>query len=128
MTLAEVLTYLGGGGGVAVAIYVIGTLYKALQDRWTNRQQDRQLDVSERSASISDAATANTLLLATIDAMHKENDRLTRTNLGLEQQLIQKNEHIETLQAEITTMQKNLTRMYDQLEAAKLPISPPNAE
>lgn len=124
MTIPEILTLLSGGGGGAVIIYVIRSLYLALRDRWQHQLDEKKLDVTERSASISDAATANTLLLATIDAMHKENDRLSTHNTSLQAENAQKNLHIEQLQGEITKMQEHLTRLYDQLEVAKTPLLP----
>lgn len=124
MTLIEALTALGGGGGAVVAVYVLQSLYKALQDRYQNKLSEKNVSIVERTASMSDAATANTLLLATIDAMHKENERLSGHNTLLQAENAQKNKHIEQLQAEITQMQNHLTKLYDQLEAAKTSTLP----
>jgi peptidoglycan hydrolase CwlO-like protein len=122
MTIPELLTLLSGGGGGAVLIFVAKSFYQALSDRWNHQIEEKKTDITDRSASISDAATANTLLLATIDAMHKENDRLSMHNSSLQEENAQKNRHIEQLQAEITQMQAHLSRLYDQLEVAKTPL------
>lgn len=110
----------GGASGILVAL---GWVAREII-QWTSRRKDQQItatgqSVSAVSAAVTDAATANTVLLETTKAVHTENVRLNGVIIMQAAQLTEKDRRINELQAEISTLMEKLGSVYDQLDELK---------
>jgi uncharacterized coiled-coil protein SlyX len=111
---------IGGATGIlAATIYALRELGSWLNGRKTAELQEEQHGVAATSAAVADAATANSVLLRSYEALHTENDRMTKVISGLNEQLLEKDRRILEAQREIEHLAHQLTTLYERLENMK---------
>lgn len=111
---------IGGATGIlAAAIYALREFGTWLNARKTAELQEDQQSVSAVSAAVADAATANSVLLRSYEALHTENDRMTQMIARLNEQLIEKDRRILEAQREIERLAQQLATLYERLENMK---------
>lgn len=111
---------IGGATGIAAAaLYALRELGTWLNNRKTTEIQEEQQSTAAVSAAVADAATANSVLLRSYEALHSENDRMSRVIIGLNEQLAEKDKKILEAQREIERLAQQLATLYERLESMK---------
>lgn len=111
---------IGGATGIlAACIYALRELGSYLSNRKNVELQEEQHGVAATSAAVADAATANSVLLRSYEALHTENDRMTKVIASLNDQLVEKDRRILEAQREIERLAEQLTTLYQRLENMK---------
>lgn len=110
----------GGATGIlAACIYALRELGTWINSRKTAELQEEQHGVAAVSAAVADAATANSVLLRSYEALHAENDRMSKVISGLNDQLVEKDRRILEAQQEIERLAQQLATLYERLENMK---------
>lgn len=106
---------LAGGGiaGLTIAISYIGRLVLD----WVKEKRDGE--VVEKSTSVTDAATANAVIIQSLKALGEENSRLQRKVGHLEQESAVKDELIADLGKRLTQAQQQIQSIADELAQLK---------
>jgi chromosome segregation ATPase len=111
---------IGGATGIlAATVYALRELGTWLNARKTAEIQEDQQSVSAVSAAVADAATANSVLLRSYEALHTENDRMSQVIVRLNEQLAEKDKKILEAQREIERLAQQLATLYERLENMK---------
>lgn len=104
------------GGGILGLITALGVIGRLVLDAWRER---RTVPVSERTTAVTDTATANAVILATLEAMAGENTRLRARVLHLERDNEAKATKISELTVQVADAQKQLQGIADELQRLK---------
>jgi len=96
----------GGGGMGAAAVFI--WCARLTLDWWKER---RTGTLSTKTASVTDAATANTIILATLTALQSENTRLQRKVEHLEEENEMKDGKITELEARLNAIAVELAQL-----------------
>lgn len=119
--IAEIgLPEVGGATGIlAATIYALREFGTWLNNRKTAELQEDQQSTAAVSAAVADAATANSVLLRSYEALHTENDRMSQVIVRLNEQLAEKDKKILEAQREIERLAQQLATLYERLENMK---------
>lgn len=109
----------GAAGFLAACLYALREFLTWLNNRKTQELAEDQQDVAKVSAAVADAATANSVLLRSYEALHTENDRMSKVIISLNEQLTEKDRRILEAQHEIERLALQLTTLYERLENMK---------
>jgi len=106
-------------GGVAGLLAVAGMLGKLALDAWRERHAIDRADHVEhradRTGAVTDAATANAIVLASLEAVHQENKAL-RAEVGeLRDEIAGKDQKIAGLSDALTEAQTEINRIAREL-------------
>lgn len=104
------------GGGVAGLIIAVAYIGRLGLD-WF--KEKRSGDVIEKSTSVTDAATANAVILQTVKALGEENARLQKKVLHLERESQSKDSKISELNDRLGRAQVQIQSIADELAQLK---------
>jgi predicted RNase H-like nuclease (RuvC/YqgF family) len=111
---------IGGATGILAAVaYGLREFGSWLNNRKTAELAEDQQNVSAASAAVADAATANSVLLRSYEALHTENERMAAVIKRMDQQLLEKDLKIREAQQEIERLADQLATLYERLENMK---------
>lgn len=111
---------IGGGAGIlAACIYALRELIGAWNSHKTQELAEDQQATASVSAAVADAATANSVLLRSYEALHAENERMSKVIIGLNDTITEKDKKILEAQREIERLAQQLTTLYERLENMK---------
>lgn len=114
------LPELGGGAGIlAAVVYTSQQLVAYLNNRKTAELTEETQHVAAVSAAVADAATSNSILLRTNEALHHEVGRVNAINMSLNETIREKDRRIEEMQDEITSLVQKLGTLYERLDEMK---------
>lgn len=100
---------IGGASGIGAVLAVLGKLYFD----WRKTRHDEPL--VERSSAVTDAATANTVVLASLDALRKENESLRAKVADLQDENATKDKKLAEFQTRLESMQTDMDAMHTEL-------------
>jgi chromosome segregation ATPase len=109
----------GATGFAAAAFYSLKLVLDWMDKRRHGDLAEKQQEVAEITASVSDAATTNALILNSLQASIRENERLHQVNAALVEQNRVKDERIDELQLKINRNAQELLAMNSELEALR---------
>lgn len=105
MDLSPLLT----GGGAAGLVLAVGYIGRLALDAW---REKRTAPREQATASVSDAAAANAVLVQSLDALRAENQRMARKIKHLE-------DEAEAKDAKITELERRVGEILTELAALK---------
>jgi len=110
----------GGITGFAVAVaYAMNLFIDWLDKRRLGELTEKTTDTSIKTASVTDAATANAVILKTLEAVHVENDRLRKSNEEKDAEIARKDDRIDELQNQLREAAAKIASIYDELESMR---------
>ena len=112
MITGDILT----GGGAVGLVAVAGYVMKQIFDAW---QAARTGDVAEKSTSVTDAATANAVILGSLKALGDENVRLRLSVRHLEEESVLKDTKIRELETKLGDALAQIQGIAEELSALK---------
>lgn len=95
----------GGLGGIALAVVYVGRLTLD----WLRERRKGPVETS--TAAVTDAATANAVLLSTVEALQKENGRLNRRVESLETENARKDAKLTELEGRLSSIAAELAEL-----------------
>lgn len=104
------------GGGIAGLILSITYVGRLALD-WAKERKTGS--VSEKSASVTDAATANTVILKSLEAVVAENGRMQRKIKHLEDESAEKDFKIKDLESRLAGALSQIKDIADELAQLK---------
>ncbi|MCW2543122.1 MAG: hypothetical protein JWM40_674 [Frankiales bacterium] len=104
------------GGGVAGLVIAVSYIGRLVLD-WF--KEKRSGDVVEKSTSVTDAATANAVILQSLKALGEENVRLQKKVGHLESESAAKDRKISELNDRLGTAQEQIQSIADELAQLK---------
>jgi septal ring factor EnvC (AmiA/AmiB activator) len=123
------LPAIGGMTGFAAAcVYAFTQLLDWLDKRRAGELDERSTDITEKTASVTDAATANAVILKTLDAVHAENDRLRQSVASKDAEIARKDARIDELQQQLREAAEKIAKIYTELESMRSKHSPKGRE
>lgn len=112
MDLSPLLT----GGGAAGLVLAVGYIGRLALDAW---REKRTAPREQATASVSDAAAANAVLVQSLDALRAENQRMARKIKHLEDEAQAKDAKIGELQQALSSAQRQIDAIASDLAALK---------
>lgn len=94
-----------GGGGLVLVLYACGRLVL----EWL--QERRSGEITSKTASVTDAATANTIILKSLEALQDENTRLQGKVKHLEDEAEKKDAKIADLETRLNAIAVELAAL-----------------
>lgn len=113
MDIAQVLT----GGGSAGLVIAIAYALKLLLD-WL--KEDRAGRHTESMTTVTNAQTANAVILKSLEAMERENARMRSRVVSLETELADSDAKMDTLRARLIDAQIKISNISRELDEMKL--------
>jgi uncharacterized coiled-coil protein SlyX len=114
--IAQYLPQVAGGGTLLVAGYGFKLLLDFIQQRRTGKLEEKKIDMAEDTQQITDAAAANAILLASLQAVQADNERKDARIEHLESRNAEKDSKIELLQQEVRDLRTQVHLLLRRLD------------
>lgn len=114
--LAQYLPQIAGGGSLAIAGYAFKLLTDFISQKRQGVLEEKKLDLAEDTQQITDAAAANAILLASLQASHADNLRKDAKIEVLETRNTEKDNKIETLQQTVRELRAQVHGLLQRLD------------
>ena len=108
MDPTQYLPQVASGGTALVIGYGLRLFLEWIQQLRSGKLEEKKLDIAEDSAQVTDAAAANAILLASLQAVRAENERKDVKIEALENRNAEKDAKIEVLQNEVRELRGQL--------------------
>lgn len=116
MDPTQFLPQVAGGGTLLIIGYGFRLLFEYIQQRRTGQLEDKKLDLAEDAQQITDAAAANSILLASLQAVREENVRKDLKIESLETRNSEKDVKIEGLQKQVRELRAQVHVLLQRLD------------
>lgn len=110
------LPQVAGGGTLLIIGYGFKMLLDYLHLRRSGQLEDKKLDMAEDTQQITDAAAANSILLASLQAIREENARKDHKIESLETRNAEKDAKIEELQKTVRELRGQVHVLLQRLD------------
>lgn len=110
------LPQVAGGGTLLIFGYGIKMLLDYLHQRRTGMLEEKKIDMAEETAQITDAAAANAILLASLQAVTAESVRKDHKIEHLESRNAEKDSKIEELQKTVRELRGQVHLLLQRLD------------
>lgn len=116
MDPTQFLPQVAGGGTLLIIGYGFKMLLDYLSQRRSGLLEHKKLDLAEDTAQITDAAAANAILLASLQAVREENVRKDHKIEALETRNAEKDTKIEGLQKQVRELRAQVHVLLQRLD------------
>lgn len=116
MDFVQYLPQVAGGGTLLIVGYGVKMLLDWFYQRQSGQLEHKKLDIAEDSAQVTDAAAANSILLASLQAVTAENVRKDAKIESLESRNAEKDTKIEALQLQVRELRVQVHVLLQRLD------------
>lgn len=116
MDLLQFLPQVAGGGTLLIIGYGLKLLIDFLTQRQTGKLEAKKVDMAEDTQQITDAAAANAILLASLNAVQADNVRKDAKIEHLENRNAEKDTKIEGLQRQVRELRAQVHVLLQRLD------------
>lgn len=116
MDPTQFLPQVAGGGTLLVAGYGLRLLFDFINQRRAGKLEMQKLEMAEDTQQITDAAAANAILLASLQAMERDNARKDAKIDQLENRNAEKDAKIESLQRDVRELRAQVHVLLQRLD------------
>jgi len=116
MDPTQFLPQVAGGGTLIILGYSGRLLLEWFNQRRTGQLESKKLDMAEDAQQVTDAAAANAILLASLNAVNAENARKDARIESLESRNAEKDTKIEGLQQQVRELRAQVHVLLQRLD------------
>lgn len=116
MDPTQFLPQVAGGGTLLIIGYGFRLLFEYISQRRSGQLEHKKLDLAEDAQQITDAAAANSILLASLQAVREENVRKDTKIEALETRNAEKDTKIEGLQKQVRELRAQVHVLLQRLD------------
>lgn len=116
MDPTQFLPQVAGGGTLLIGGYALRLLFEWLLQRRTGQLEIKKLDLAEDAQQVTDAAAANAILLASLQAVTAESTRKDAKIEHLESRNAEKDTKIEALQIQVRELRAQVHILLQRLD------------
>lgn len=116
MDIAQYLPQVAGGGTLLIIGYGFRLLFDFVSQRRSGLLEGKKIDLAEDAQQLTDAAAANAIILASLQAVREENARKDARIIQLETRNAEKDSKIEALQGEVRELRAQVHALLRRLD------------
>ena len=116
MALQDLLPQVAGGGTLLVVGYGFHMFLEWVQQLRSGKLEEKKLELQEDTQHVTDAAAANAIMLSSLQALGRENERVSKDRDRLERQNAEKDIKIEELQDEVGKLRAQVMSLLARLD------------